>query len=390
MPSHERPIEQIQYSLKKEINELYWSIALRNFAIGMIGIFVPIYVFIYFNQSFRTTFIFYLCHFIGQILLTPFAARYLGKIGIKKSMAFGNPFLGLYLLFLILASKYGFIFIVLAVVAIIIYLSFFWPARHINFAKFVTSKKRCRQISKAHIIAALVGTIAPLIGGFIIYNFGFNVMFTISIVLLILSLIPLFFSPEVYEHYTLSWGQSFKKIFEKKNIRTSISFFFEGMEYLAGGFLFPMFIFIVIGNIETIGWVTSLSLIIALFFTYFIGWASDKKGSYKVISYASTVHFFVWLVNAFIATPLQYLIYSSFLRLAETANHLPFISIWYKKAQARNHGIDEYIVFHEIAHNFGRAAMALIIIISFTYGFTSFLFYFAIAGVSAFLFRLMK
>lgn len=390
MPSHERQIQQIQYSLEKEISELYWSIALRNFAIGLVSIFVPIYVFIYFNHSIVAVFIYYLSHYIGQVLIVPLAARTLGKLGIKKSMAFGNPFLGLYFLCLILAPKLGFFFIILAVICIITYLTFFWPARHIDFAKFVTRKKTGRQIGTANIIAALVGTIMPLIGGFLIFKFGFTFTFIISIILLFLSTIPLFFSPEVYEHYTLTWKQSFLKLLEKKNRGTSLAFFFEGIEYTVWLFLFPIFIFIVIGRIETIGLVTSVSLAVALVFTYLIGWVSDKKGDRKVISYASVVHFFVWLVNAFIATPLQYLIYATFLRLAETANHLPFVSLFYKKAKAQGHGIDEYIVFHEIAHNLGRALMALIIIIGFYQGITSFLFYFSLAAISALFFRLMK
>ncbi len=390
MPSHERQIQQIKYSLEKEINELYWSIAIRGFAVSLVGIFVPIYIYIYFNHSLMAVFAFYLSHYIGQILFLPLAARLLGKIGIKKLMAIGNPFLGLYFLSLVMAQDFGFVFIIVAALLIIIYLSIFWPARHINFSKFISKKKSGRQISTANIIIATVNVLSPLIGGFLIYKFGFAAVFIVSTLLLILSTLPLFFSPEVYEYYTLGWRQTFAKLLEKKNQRTSFSFFIEGIEYVAGLFLFPIFIFIILGHIETIGLVTSFSLLIALAFTYFIGWVSDKKGDHKVISYASVVHFFSWLVCAFIATPLQYLISASFLKLAETANHLPFMNLWYKKANAQGHGIDEFIVFHEIAHNLGRALMCVIIIAGFYFGYNSILPYFSIAALAALFFRVMK
>ena len=390
MPSHERHIEQIQYSLKTEINELYWSIAIRNFSIALTIIFGPIYIYQLLGNSVPRAMFFYLAIFAGQALLVPLGAKLMGRIGLKKLMALSSPFLSLYFVFLVLAERGGVVYLALAAVSAIIVLITYWPARHVDFAKFATGRKRGRQIGVANILVAMGKMIAPLLGGIIIVNFGFSTVFIVAAILTLFSSIPLFFSREVYETYTLSWTQSFAKIFEKQNRRTSAAFFFEGIEYFVGIFLFPIFVFTIFNNIETIGWVTSLSLLAALIFTYVIGWLSDKRGDRKVIVFASVVHGFAWVINSFIRTPLQFVIYSSFFRLAETANHLPMISIFYERAKKKGHGIDEYIVFHEIAHNAGRVVMAIIVIVGFSLGFESWLFYFTLAGVGALFFRLMK
>jgi len=333
MPTHERDIQQIHYSLKQEINELYLAIAIKNFAIGLVGIFTVIYVYLYFDQSIPKTFIFYLIQFLGQALLVPLAAKLINRVGIKKLMSIGAPFLGFYLISLGLAQTYGFIFIIIAVITKITYLTLFWPSRHIDFAKFAHTDKRGRQIGLANIIITLVKIAAPVLGGLIIVYYGFMSLFVLAGILLIFSSLPLFFSSEVHETYTLSWRQSFKYLLKKKNRRVSLAFFLDGFEFSMAIFLFAIFIYIIIGKYETIGWVTSASLLVTLVFTYIIGWLTDRHGSKKLISYASVIHAFSWLMNSFIRTPFQYLVISSFYRLAETGNRLPFNTLFYKQAK---------------------------------------------------------
>ncbi|MDP3899731.1 MAG: MFS transporter [bacterium] len=390
MPSHERHGEQIRYSLEKEMNEIYWATAIKTFAIELVGLYTPIFIFLYFEKSFVAVFIFFGAQFFFQTLLVPLAARLIGKLGIKKLMAIGGPFFGVYLICLSLAQTYGIIFIILALAAKVLYLVLFWPSRHIDFAKFASKKKRARQISMLSIINTLISAIAPLLGALMITAFGYATTFTISAALLLLASVPLFFSPEIYESYSLTWRQSFLEPFKKRNLKTSIAFFFEGMEYYTSLVLLSLFIYVVIGDLEIIGLITSITLIMTLVFTYFVGWISDRRGSRQIISFASVVHAFVWLICAFITTPLQCLIYLNFFKFAETANHLPFSSLFYKKAHKKRHNIDEFIIYHEIAHNSGRVLMAIIFIVGFSFGHTSFLLYFSIAAFAALMYRLIK
>lgn len=390
MPSHERYAEAFHYSLRQEINELYWVIAIRNFAVQMPGFFVPIFIFQLFNGSLPATFLFYAIQTSIQVLLVPLSAKLLGTLGVKKMMTLGSPFIGVYFIMLLLAKEFGLIFIILALLTKGFYLATYWPARHVDFARFAHEQKRSRQIGTGDIIKILIHSIAPLVGGLIIVHFGFGPLFVLSTVLLLGATLPLFRSREVYETYSLSWLETFKRAFARKDIRTSLAFFFEGIEYSTSIFLFPIFIFLIIGSYDTIGWITSASLAIAIVATYLVGRASDRHGSKKIISFSSIAHGFAWIFMSFIATPLQYFIYAGFFRIAETANHLPFISYFYKQAREQGHGIDEYIVRREIQHNLGRVAVFLLIALAFSLGVGSFFAFFVLAGISAFLMRIIK
>ncbi len=395
MPSHERFAQQMEYSLHQEINELYLSIALRNFATSMITMFGVIFIYKLFGYSLLLTFIFYLIQVIGQVTLVPLTAKLLDRWGLKKMMAVGMPFMGFYFLLLVAASRYAgdvstlTYLLGLAMICKILYLILYWPPRHIDFAKFSQSHKQGRQISLQQIIVALSKTIAPLVGGIIITIWGFNALFISSALLLFISSIPLFFSPEVYEHYSYSYKEGFQKLFDKKNFKTSLAFFFEGIEYGTVVFIFPLFIYFTIKKFDTIGFITSLSLIITLIFTYLIGWFNDKKGSKKLLPYTSVIHGFAWLLLNFIKTPLQFFFLASLHKLAETANHIPFISTYYHRAQTQGENIDEYIISHELAHNLGRVFLFFIIIIGLLMGFHSWWWYFGLAAISSTLMRVV-
>jgi len=391
MPQHAHPAEEMHHLLSREINELYWSLALSNFSVGLVGLFVPIYMFQYFGGSFVAVFTFYIVQSIAQTILIPFSARLLHVWGLKKLIAIGRVFLAVYLMSLMLLGSFpGITFIVIATVAKIIFLITTPLALHTDFAKFTSGKKRGRQVSGAHIVTVLSRAAAPLIGGYIIVSLGYAPVYIVATMLLIISTAPLFFSEETYEHFSLNWGQSFARVFAKKNLRTSFAFFCEGAENVAGIFLFPIFLFLVIGKIDTLGWVTSLSLSLTFFISYFVGWITDKKGGRSVMSFTSVAHAFSWVVNAFIVTPFQFIVFSSFYRLAATGNRLPMTTLFYENAQKRGHGVDEYVVFHEIAHNLGRIFIFSVFIIGFAMGYTSFMFYFVLVGLAALLYRLMR
>ncbi len=390
MTQHHQFTENIHYSLRKEINELYLASAIKNFGLGLLGIFVPIYVYLYFGESIVLAVMFYAVQFALQIIFLPIAARLLGIFGLKKLMAISHPFLAAYLLFLTFAPEYGMVMVILAIISRVVYFVLFWPAYHIDFAKFVSNKKRGREVGFANIVVSLMRTISPFIGGLGIVMFGFAPVFVLSSFLMIVSSLPLFLSPEIYERYTLNGRKIFAYLFCRHNMRSTVAFFFEGIETMIGLFLFPIFIMITIGSIGTIGWVVSVSLLFATITTYVVGKNIDKNGEGSVMQIGSVMHAVGWLLRILISTPTNYVVYNSIFRLTETSNRLPYMSASYQKAHARRDGIDEFIITREVAVNAGRLFASLLVVAGFSVGISSFAPYFIIAGMSALLLRMVK
>ena len=74
MPFHS-PQFYLQYFLKRERTELYLSVAIRNFALGLALIFEPIYLFLYFHHSLSKTLLFFALIYSAYGLLVPFGAK---------------------------------------------------------------------------------------------------------------------------------------------------------------------------------------------------------------------------------------------------------------------------------------------------------------------------
>jgi len=248
MAINNRQIENIHYSLKQEINELYVATAIKSFGVGLMAMFGAIFMYEYFAGSLGAVFTFYVIPYIAYVLLLPLVARLMSKVGLKRLMALGNPFIGLYLALLAFAPQGSVLFAGIAVLLKIVYLLLFWPARHTDFAKFASPEKRGRQIGLANILTSLVKVVAPLLGGIIITFFGFPALYVTAAILVVVSSIPLFKSDEVYAKYNLSWSQSWAAVFERHNIRATAAYFFEGVDYYVAGFLLPLFYFFVIGE----------------------------------------------------------------------------------------------------------------------------------------------
>jgi len=378
------------YSCTQEINEFYWFTAIRGLAIGLVGIFLPIYVFLYFNRSVEMAAIFYLVQFLGAGLLAPIMAKLVSRGGIKRTLMWSNPILGIYVLFLILAKYWGITAIILAIAFKIIYLTSFWIAHDIYFSKFSENGKRGKEMGNVNIISLIVNSMAPFAGGFGIVWFGFAPVFVVSVILLTVSSFPLFYSPEVREVFSLNWKGVYKKAFNRRNLRNTIIFMFRGMELGAGLLLLPIFVYIVIENLETIGWITSLSLFLLVGVSYYVGKENDHWGSKKVMSITSILHGISWVGIVFIKTPLHYFFYRTLLGLAGLANGISYGSLLYKRAYETGSGVDEYVTMYTVAHSLGRAMFFLLVAIGFYLGFQSFLFYFALAGVGAFATRFLK
>ena len=403
MSFHDQHPQEIEYSLRREMNEFYWAMAIKNFAVYLGGFFLVVYVYQYFNESLVATFAFYAVEFLLYAVFAPIGARSMQSLGLKKSMAVGNPFLAAYFLCLLFAPQLGFPAIVVALIVKLFYFMFFWPARHVDFARFARRGKQGQHLSVEGVIVALVKAMGPLVGGLILTLYGFPALLIISSLLIAIASFPLFFSPEVYEKYSLTWRESYRYAWHRKNRRASLSFIFQGAESGIRLFVFPLYVFLVIPSFTTIGLITSFTLVIALFFTYYIGWLSDKEGGMKIFSLTSIVHAFSWLINGFITTPMSYLAFSSLFRLSELATELPYMQYFFKQAKQRmylpvgrtlahGHGTDEYIVLREIMHSYGRMlAFALVAVMAlFGGGFVSFPILFVIAAMCTIAMRVIK
>ena len=330
----------------KELNELYASIALRSFALSMIGIFIPIYL-LTLGYALEQVYLLYIVAYAAHAILAIPAGYFSSRFGFKHAILASilPSILFYYLLYSL--PKYEWSLILLGIL-FGGYNALFWVGYHADFSKSSKKKKRGSEIGTSMIIQSLVTASGPFIGGMIIVYGNFQILlFTVSIIFL-LSGLPLLLTKDVHEKNKFQ----ISKIFKDKSIRETIGMIAKGTEGSVAFLIWPIFIYSVIfvNGAKELGFVTSLTLIASFLATYIVGKQTDKKER-AVLHTGSILNTIIWSVRTVVTTVVFVTLSNIFYGFSRMMIIIPFDSKSYSNAVKKN--ITEYTVFREFTINLG-------------------------------------
>lgn len=333
----------------------------------MIGIFVPIYLYIFFDNSLSLVFLFLGIRYLFFGLFAPMGAKIISKIGIKHSILLSTPLIFLYYVGLwhieLLGSTGAFALAVLSGISSALY----WSAYHIFFTRFSDKGKRGREMGYRSVILHLAAAVSPFVGGFIIANYGFATLFIIVLSFLFASVIPLFLSKEVHEDYSDSYGRVFKMMRMKKYRKAVLALASQGIDTGIEAYAWPLFLFILAINFESLGAIASGSFIISMIFVYYVGKKSDEVGSEKLLSIGAVLNSLFWPIKMFVKAPLDAFLAHTLHGFGRSSAGLPFVAMVYEWAGESHKMRDRIIVLRETTLNVTRGTLFLILSVVFMY-----------------------
>lgn len=358
MPNlHER--QQIEYSYRREINELYISVTIKHIALGLVAVFEPIYIYLHFGGSILPTLLYFGVIYIGFGLLTPLAGYVVSKIGIKRSILISIPFIIVYFIGLRSLGDVSWLIYVLPLLNII-YKTFYWTAFNLDFTLITDSKKRGHQVGVLRMTRLAAKILSPFIGGVIIVFSGYSNLFLVAIIILGLSVIPLFFSKEVYTRHPYSIRDLLNFTFKQKNLwrnRTALTAW--GAENYASIIVWPIMIYLIIVDYSVIGGIMSSTTIIAFLFAFVIGKFVDRWGTKKVFHIGAIANAIAWTIRSIVGSPAQVAIADGSYKLAQEATNIGFNTEIYSQAARGQAGALTYIVFRELMLTTGRVLLII-------------------------------
>ena len=356
----------LHYTLNRELTELYASIALRRFTLGLISIFVPIYIFLYFSQDITKTLFYFGSISMLYGLLAPLGGKVVTKFGVKHSMLFSTPFLLLHYLGLWQIEALGSLFFIL-IPLLVIHNLLYWPAFHIDFARFSEEKNRSKQLSYRHAAVALSAAASPLVGGIIVTNFGFPVLFGIVLVLLFASVLPLFLSKEIHERYTDGFGEAYREILQKKYRNKSIAFFGEGVEVILHVVIWPIFLFTLAISYSSIGLISSVALFAGVIFVLYLGRLIDKIGHARLLPVGAVLNAFTWPIKMFVATPFDAFVVNTLHQFTRLTAHMPLATLFYDWTAREDINRDRFVILREVTVNIAMGVILFSLAIIFLF-----------------------
>ncbi len=378
--------------IQRQIRELYASTIILNFALSMVAIFEPVFLYLFFAQRYNLrdsllgVLFFYLAVYVAYFFMVPLGGKIAKRLGYEYTIALGCVFTALFY-FSLFAINFSPWFLVLSVINYVLWKILYWPAYHSNFSKFSVDGEQGRELSNLSILQSFVFIAGSFFGGVLVEFLGFKSLFVLAAIIMVLSNIPMIITKEFFIVESFSYIGTFKKLFAKKNLRRFFSYCGFGEDFIVLT-LWPIFMYLIVDDFLKLGSLTAVATMIMTLAFLYIGKLSDSKGPAKILKFGSVLYFFGWMFRLFSRNIIGIFFVDSYSRLTKQSIVLPIVAQIYKEA---NKGDEmEEILFFEMALIIGKiVAMIMAIILLFVFG-PSWNALFILGGLMGLLYLLFK
>lgn len=354
------------------IRAIYINTALRKFGLSLVGIFFPVFIFLetqkLFGESLTYGFYgviayFFLMQFVKFVITIP-TAKFLNTYGFRKTIALSSVFLITLLILLMFAETY---FVLLFVIALVhaFSTSFYWLSYHTLFAGDGLVDNLGKEVGVQKIIERISNISGPLLGGIIITIWGFQALFGVALVVVVISTIPFFFMGKHKHKEKVSWKVVSKWFGNKEHRNEIVGILGRQIDDKAVSLFLPLFAFLIVGTFAKQGLVESVSLVLGTISVYVAGKVFDKKRSRKIFEFGVISTSFFTLVRGFAQTFGQLLVLGGLRRIVSPFYWVNFDTLWYRKSRYDDESALMFAVINQIV-----AAFATFIVLAVALVFT--------------------
>lgn len=291
---------------------LFYSTLMRNLADLLVGIFLPLFLFgigqklelfawlkvTPFVSGVLFTIVYYALQRLTMVIIAFPTARLLYHLGYVKSMVLGTIFLGLNFVGLYLA-KFDPHYLIASAIFGGLFLFCYWPAHDSLFALEINVKEIGRGIGALAFLTKLIQIATPAAAGIVIALWGYQVLFVAGLAFLIVSILPLMYVPSAKIIHMPNFSQFVAWVREfrfRKFALVQVGSYMDTIAIL----LWPIFVLVVVGKIQQVGFLYSLALFLSLVLTYLAGWFVDHKKGKRIYVASGAVISLSWLMRLFV------------------------------------------------------------------------------------------
>lgn len=349
----------------EEIQEVYLHRFLFKLSVGLVSIFLPLYI-LNLGYSKTTVFLFFLTYYLTYVLASFPNGMIASKLGFKHTSLLSSPII-LTFYILLRQSPAG---LGLYLIAFLGGMGFnlYWAGMNPEIAESSDKDKREEETGYFFSMPSLASMLSPAIGGLILAVYNFKALFLFAAICITASFLPFIFSKEHHE------GMEVKPLsfFHRDHINDFITYAGRGVDSVGKKVLWPLYLAVVIEQSTKIGGAGSLLALGSAVMSIGLGKITNDQNRDSVIISGVVVTGISYLIMSQVMTPIPALIVSFLNGLGRTAIGLPVYSRAMDKAEKEDYV--EYFAFRETALSVGRV-IALIILFGFfnylPYGFTA-------------------
>lgn len=302
-------LPRLQIDSNKNLKYLYALRVLRDIINQMGLFFLPVYLFqtgqklSWFNgtsldpiqQGMLTIAVFFLVERATILISAMPVGKIVSSIGFTKSIFFSYLVRFGFFATLVLLDTKPELFILAAFLEGL-QTNLFWPSYFSLFDRHVTKGNMGKDLGFQQFMLQLFNVFMPALSGFIAFQFGFPALYgTVGILKLVSMIIVLSMTVESTRD-KVSWEEfkAWLKIPIFARFVTSAVGRYINDAIL---FLWPLYVFFVLGNVEKVGYLYTFSLFLALLAVYFIGVYIDRAKNKRSFFFSGGFLSLIWLLR---------------------------------------------------------------------------------------------
>ena len=344
---------------------LYTGKTIVMISTGLLGLFLPIFLYNLFDGSLRMVVLYSAVASLFYAVTVAWGAQFLNKFGFRRALRISVFFGALYYATFYLVNHANAIYLIpLSIIILTAFRLLYWLPYHVDFAKFSSKLNLGRELGLIGATRDVIGILIPIIAGFLIGKFNFDVVFIISIILYLISGIPYLTLPKTHEHFSWSYKETWRQFFSKERRDNVLAFLADGAEEEVGYLVWPLFIFQLLrGNFLQVGAISTIIIGVAVVLEIVVGRKIDFKTPKEHILKAGTILYSIgWVFKIFVATGFHIFIAGAYHSTVRILLRTPFDALTYEIAADQGHYVDEFTVLHEMAIQAGKILACIAII----------------------------
>ncbi|HEX7018318.1 MAG TPA: hypothetical protein VF209_05440 [Patescibacteria group bacterium] len=271
---------------------------------------------------------------VVALLTTIPIANLLAHQGTRFCLLFAHV---LFILKLVLLTQVTFYPELIFLTAVIqgVFINAYWMSYHLMMTQKTHVTNLGKDLGLLQFMVEFCKMLTPAIGGLIIVTLGYSILFASGILLLLLSLMLVlsFKTNRLVQEVTLA---------EVKNLMVNPSFsrhiFTFGGRYLNDAIitLWPLYVFLFLGAIDKVGYLYSLSLLLALVLSLITGAYIDKAKSKTGFYVSGGMLGAVWLSRLAAFTPITIALTDTLDKLIAPVTWLFYDTLLFKAARGKS------------------------------------------------------
>lgn len=274
-------------------------------------------------------------------------AHVVKKIGFEKSIAYAHFIRLICFIALYFSPIFPFL-IAIAIVSDSIYSTLFWPTYQTILNKKSLKIKGKNSISGPQFIFQAITMFIPALAGYIAYSFGLEMLFLFAV---IGSLCSFLCSLEMNFtiHVDKTSIKGFKKVYKQTFLQLDTVAQIGRVIHDNMLFIWSLYLYILLGTIERVGYLYTITLFIVLAITIFFGTQLHSFKDKKPYFLSGGILAAIWIMKAHITHFFGFILLDAWNKLVSNAHWLYYDVILAKNTTDKN--MFSYFVYNEMITN---------------------------------------